>query len=245
MITHFISDLHLSEKRPDITELFIRFLRDEAKESDALYILGDLFDAWIGDDDQTDFHQQVIRALAELTQSGTPVYFIHGNRDFLIGQRFARETGVRLLAEEAVIDLYGQPTLLMHGDTLCTLDTGYQKFRRIIRNPLLLAVLTRLPLRLRRFISNKLRANSNSQRQLTKDELKRMDATDEAVVEAMSRHQVGRLIHGHTHMPDVHQHQLPDGTLGERIVLGDWYEHGSILEVTAETYLLRSESIDD
>ncbi|RUO25188.1 UDP-2,3-diacylglucosamine diphosphatase [Aliidiomarina minuta] len=245
MITHFISDLHLSEKRLDIAELFIRFLRDEATESDALYILGDLFDAWIGDDDQTDFHQYIIQALAELTRSGTPVYFIHGNRDFLIGRRFARETGIKILAEEAVVDLYGQPTLLMHGDTLCTLDTSYQRFRRIIRNPILLAIVTRLPLSLRRFISAKLRANSNSQRQLTAAQLKRMDATEDAVIDAMSRHQVERLIHGHTHMPDVHHHELPDGTLGERIVLGDWYEHGSILEVTAETYLLRSDSIDD
>lgn len=244
MITHFISDLHLSEERPDIARLFVRFLRDEAKESDALYILGDLFDAWIGDDNQTEFHQYIIQALAELTGSGTPVYFIHGNRDFLIGQRFARETGVTILAEEEVIDLYGEPTLLMHGDTLCTLDTDYQRFRRIIRNPVLLAIVTRLPLSLRRFISRKLRANSNSQGQLTAEQLKRMDATEEAVIDAMSRHQVERLIHGHTHLPDVHQHKLPDGTLAERIVLGDWYEHGSILEVTADTYLLRSDSVD-
>ncbi|MGX5914572.1 UDP-2,3-diacylglucosamine diphosphatase [Aliidiomarina sp. Khilg15.8] len=239
MITYFISDLHLSNERPDITGLFERFLAEQARGADALYILGDLFDAWIGDDDQTPFHQRVITALANLTATGVPVYFIHGNRDFLIGERFARETGVVLLPEEACVDLYGTPTLIMHGDTLCTLDTGYLRFRKIIRNPVLLALLSRLPLTLRRYIARRLRAESKSQKTLTEADLVRMDATEEAVQDAFKRHQVRRLIHGHTHQPHVHQHHLPSGDTAERIVLGDWYEHGSILEVSADGFLLQ------
>lgn len=241
MITYFVSDLHLNNERPDITGLFEQFLQNEARNADALYILGDLFDAWIGDDDQTAFHRRVITALAKVTASGVPVYFIHGNRDFLIGERFAAETGVILLPEEARIDLYGTPTLIMHGDTLCTLDTGYLRFRKIIRNPLLLRFLSWLPLGFRRYIATRLRAGSKSQKELSEADLTRMDATDEAVEEALSRHQVTRLIHGHTHRPHVHQHQLPSGKTAERIVLGDWYEHGSVLEVHAEGFKLRQE----
>lgn len=241
MITYFISDLHLSDERPDITGLFEQFLQNEARKADALYILGDLFDAWIGDDDQTSFHRRVISAIARLTASGVPAYFIHGNRDFLIGERFARETGVILLPEEACIDLYGTPTLIMHGDTLCTLDTSYLRFRKIIRNPWLLAVLTRLPLAFRRYIARRLRAESKSQKPLSDSDLVRMDATEEAVQDAFRRHQVRRLIHGHTHQPCIHQHPLPSGETGTRIVLGDWYEHGSVLEVSADNLQLHQE----
>lgn len=242
MITYFVSDLHLSNERPEITGLFEQFLQHEACNADALYILGDLFDAWIGDDDKTAFHRRVIAALAKVTASGVPVYFIHGNRDFLIGERFAAETGVILLPEETCVDLYGTPTLIMHGDTLCTLDTGYLRFRKLIRNPLLLSLLSRLPLRLRRYIAKRLRAESKSQKVLSEADLTRMDATDDAVEEALSRHQVRRLIHGHTHRPKVHQHQLSSGETAERIVLGDWYEHGSVLEVHAEGFRLRQET---
>jgi UDP-2,3-diacylglucosamine hydrolase len=239
MTTRFISDLHLSATRPDITELFEHFLQHEARQSDALYILGDLFDAWIGDDDLTPFHVQVMDALRDFTSQGIPTYFIAGNRDFLIGTRFARYTGVTLLPETCVVDLYGTPTLLMHGDTLCTLDTGYLRFRKIIRQPWLIKVLTALPLSWRRGIANRLRRSSKSQQPLTADQLATMDAQPEAVRDAMQTHQVSRLIHGHTHRPGVHQHALHDGSTGERIVLGDWYEQGSILDVDAHSYNLR------
>lgn len=243
MTTRFISDLHLSVERPDITALFKRFLEQEARSSDALYILGDLFDAWIGDDDVTPFHQEVITALRELTSHGVPVYFIAGNRDFLIGRRFAEQTGVTLLPESKVIDLYGVPTLIMHGDTLCTLDKGYLRFRRIIRNRFLLGFLTRLPLQWRRTIARKLRSGSKSQQPLSQSQLSIMDATTEGVHAALVEHQVTRLIHGHTHRPGVHQHPVPGLGAVERIVLGDWYEQGSILDVTPTDFDLRSQSL--
>lgn len=243
MITRFISDLHLSAERPDITELFKRFLKQEARTSDALYILGDLFDAWIGDDDLTPFHQEVITALRELTDSGVPVFFIAGNRDFLIGKRFARMTGVSMLPESAVVDLYGVPTLIMHGDTLCTLDTGYLRFRKIIRNRGLLSLLTRLPLTWRRAIARALRSNSKSQQPLSAEQLSIMDATEEGVQSALKSHQVTRLIHGHTHQPGVHHHHIAALGEAQRIVLGDWYEQGSILEVTPTGYSLRTEAL--
>lgn len=243
MTTRFISDLHLSAERPDITELFKRFLAQEARYSDALYILGDLFDAWIGDDDLTPFHEEVIAALRELTNEGVPVYFIAGNRDFLIGSRFANATGITLLPESKVIDLYGVPTLIMHGDTLCTLDTSYLRFRKIIRNRLLLALLTRLPLSWRRKIAKKLRSGSKSQQPLSEQQLIIMDATNEGVEAAFKRHGVTRMIHGHTHRPAVHQHTVAGVGDAERIVLGDWYEQGSILDVTADGFALRSQPL--
>ncbi|RUO32242.1 UDP-2,3-diacylglucosamine diphosphatase [Aliidiomarina sedimenti] len=244
MSTLFISDLHLSAERPDITGLFIHFLQHEARQADALYILGDLFDAWIGDDDLTPFHCRVINALRALTDSDVAVYFIAGNRDFLIGRRFARMTGVTLLPESAVIDLYGSATLIMHGDTLCTLDTGYLRFRKVIRNRVLLTLLTRLPLAWRRALAAKLRSGSASQQPLSDEQLRRMDATEEAVQAALGTSAATRLIHGHTHRPDIHQHQLPDGQQATRIVLGDWYEQGSILAVHPDnTFELRNEPL--
>ncbi|MRJ41127.1 MULTISPECIES: UDP-2,3-diacylglucosamine diphosphatase [Idiomarina] len=232
--TWFIADLHLSPARPDITALFLQFLRQQAPNADALYILGDLFDAWIGDDDNSDFAQSIQAALAELTQQGVAVYFIAGNRDFLIGPSFAKRTGVTLLPEASVIDLYGCRTLIMHGDSLCTDDVSYQRFRRIIRHPWLTKLLLRLPLAWRMRIANKLRANSATQKPLTDAQLKIMDVNQHAVVEAMQQHQVQWLIHGHTHRPNIHQVALANQALAQRIVLGDWYQQGSWLAVTAQ-----------
>jgi len=243
MITRFISDLHLSPSRPDMTALFVTFLRSEARESDALYILGDLFDYWIGDDDQTPFHRHIIQELRQLTDSGVPCYFIAGNRDFLIGQRFAKKAGLTLLPELFIADIYGTPTLLLHGDTLCSDDIGYQRFRKVIRNPLLLGLAKRLPLKWRRGLAHKLRSGSKSNQPLSAEQLKKMDATEVAVQDAFSRYNIKRIIHGHTHQPNVHEHQLASGQIGTRIVLGDWYEQGSILEVTADTFILRSEAL--
>jgi len=232
--TWFIADLHLSPARPDITALFLQFLRQQAPNADALYILGDLFDAWIGDDDNSDFAQSIQAALAELTQQGVAVYFIAGNRDFLIGPSFAKRTGVTLLTEASVIDLYGCRTLIMHGDSLCTDDVSYQRFRRIIRHPWLTKLLLRLPLAWRMRIANKLRANSATQKPLTDAQLKIMDVNQCAVEEAMQQHQVQWLIHGHTHRPNIHQVTLANQALAQRIVLGDWYQQGSWLAVTAQ-----------
>lgn len=241
MTTLFISDLHLSAERPDITALFERFLQNEARHCDALYILGDLFDAWIGDDDLTPFHRRVIDALANLTSAGVPTYFIAGNRDFLIGSRFAKMTGVTILPETYEIDLYGVPTVLLHGDTLCTLDTGYLRFRRIIRHPLLLGFLTRLPLSWRRGIANRLRRSSKSQQPLSAEQLARMDATEDGVQQLLvSYPRAQRIIHGHTHQPNRHHHTHPDDAAVERIVLGDWYEQGSVLSITPTALTLQS-----
>lgn len=224
MNTLFISDLHLNPERPEMVALFRRFMRGPAREADALYILGDLFDYWIGDDDQTPFHQQVISEIRNLTDSGTPCYFIAGNRDFMIGRRFARESGIKILPEPSVIDLYGQPTVLLHGDTLCTNDKAYLRFRKIIRNPVLLSFLRHLPLSLRRKLARHLQSGSKTQQPLTQAQLERMDATHAAVEQTMQQHECRLLIHGHTHRPATHQH--PTGT---RIVLGDWYQQGSVL----------------
>ena len=243
MTTRFISDLHLSAERPDITALFKRFLEQEARYSDALYILGDLFDAWIGDDDLNPFHEEVIAALRKLTSQGVPVYFIAGNRDFLIGSRFAAATGITLLPESKVVDLYGVPTLIMHGDTLCTLDTSYLRFRKIIRNRFLLTLLTRLPLSWRRAIAKGLRGGSKSHQAHSENQLTIMDATSEGVEAALQAHGVTRLIHGHTHRPAIHHHQVAGLGEAERIVLGDWYEQGSILDVTADGFALRSQPL--
>jgi UDP-2,3-diacylglucosamine hydrolase len=232
MTTWFISDLHLSPARPDIAELFERFLQNQAQHADALYILGDLFDAWIGDDDTSDFVAAVQAALRQLTDSGVPVYFIAGNRDFLIGQRFAQITGVQLLDEPSIIDLYDTPTLILHGDTLCTDDISYQRFRKIIRQRWLQKLLLALPLSLRMRIANKLRAASKTQQPLSEQQLKIMDANEHAVREQFIQYDVQCMIHGHTHRPAIHQHRLPNGETAERIVLGDWYTQGSFLKVT-------------
>lgn len=155
MTTLFISDLHLSADRPDITACFLRFMSSEARGIDALYVLGDLFEMWIGDDDDSPFHQQIKTAFRQLTDSGVPCYFIHGNRDFLIGKRFSQETGVELLPEHTVVDLYGTPTLILHGDTLCTLDEGYQRYRKKVHNRFIQWLFFRLPLSYRQRIGRR------------------------------------------------------------------------------------------
>ena len=235
MATWFIADLHLSPARPDITALFQHFLEHQARHAEALYILGDLFDVWIGDDDTSDFATAVQAALRQLTQSGGPVYFMAGNRDFLIGKRFAQQTGVQILTEPTLIDLYGTPTLLLHGDTLCTDDVSYQRFRKVIRHPVVQRLLLCLPLRTRMSIAQRLRATSKTQQPLTEEQLKIMDANPQAVQNAFMQYQVRQMIHGHTHRPAIHQYSLPQGQIAERIVVGDWYTQGSLLKVTPAT----------
>jgi UDP-2,3-diacylglucosamine hydrolase len=225
-----ISDLHLCAQRPAILQLFIEFLNRQAGRCDALYILGDLFEAWLGDDDDAPDHARVVSALRALRDSGTAIYFMHGNRDFLIGEKFAALSGCRLLPDPSVIDLNGTPTLLMHGDTLCTDDVSYQRFRRLVRNRFSQRLFLGLPLALRRRLARRLRAQSMS-RTLEKSPAI-MDVNARSVAAVMRRHQVTRLIHGHTHRPAVHDFEI-DGRLAQRIVLGDWYAQGSVLRCDA------------
>lgn len=243
MTTWFLSDLHLSPARPDISALAFDFFRTTARHADAVYILGDLVDAWIGDDDSSEFARTLQQELRALTGSGVPTFFIAGNRDFLIGPAFAQQTGVTLLAEGTVIDLYGTPTLLLHGDSLCTDDVSYQRFRRIIRHSWVSQTLLALPLAARLWIARKLRANSSSQQPLTAQQLRIMDVNEDAVLQAFAAAGVNRMIHGHTHRPAIHHHQLPNGNSAERIVLGDWYEQGSLLCVNQHDFELSSKPL--
>ncbi|WP_313914240.1 UDP-2,3-diacylglucosamine diphosphatase [Tahibacter sp.] len=228
MTTLFISDLHLDDERPYITELFEQFLGGEAREAQALYILGDLFESWIGDDDDAPLAQRVQGALAELSRSGVATYFMAGNRDFLVGPRFAQRSGVTLLDDPARIDLAGVPTLLMHGDTLCTDDVAYQKFRAQVRDPAWQQAFLAQPLEQRRAFAAQARAQSRLHTGSAMAQI--MDVTDTAVHDALRIGGAQRLIHGHTHRPARHRVDLGD-RVAERIVLGDWYEQGSVLRI--------------
>lgn len=226
--TLFIADLHLCAEEPAITAGFLAFLRRDARQAGALYILGDLFEAWIGDDDPDPLHAEIAAALCELQQFNVPCYFIHGNRDFLLGKRFAAASGMTLLPEEQVLEIYGRRILIMHGDTLCTDDEGYQHFRRKVHQPWLQKLFLLLPLFIRQRIALNMRAGSkqaNSSKDVTI-----MDVNAAAVQATMTRHQVHCLIHGHTHRPAVHQLKV-DNQPAERIVLGAWHSDGSMIRV--------------
>lgn len=229
--TLFIADLHLESDRPDISDLFCHFLAGQAREADALYILGDLFEVWIGDDNPCPFHAHIAAQIKALSDSGVPVYFIHGNRDFTIGKRFAKESGMTILPEAIVVDLYGNNTLIMHGDSLCTLDVAYQKFRKKSRKKWWQAIMLSLPLFYRKKMARDIRNRSKESKQTI--DLTIMDVTQEEVEIQMQNFGVTRLIHGHTHRPAIHHFDV-NGQTFERIVLGDWYEQGSILTVTAQ-----------
>ncbi|WES69645.1 UDP-2,3-diacylglucosamine diphosphatase [Superficieibacter sp. HKU1] len=231
MATLFIADLHLCTEEPAITAGFLRFLAGDAREADALYILGDLFEAWIGDDDPVPLHREIAAAIKPLVDSGVPCYFIHGNRDFLLGKRFARESGMILLAEEKVLNLYGRKVLILHGDTLCTDDAGYLAFRAKVHQPWLQKLFLALPLFVRQRIAAKMRANSKAANSTKSLEI--MDVNPQAVVKAMERHRVQWMIHGHTHRPAVH-HLTANDEPACRVVLGAWHCEGSMVKVTPE-----------
>ncbi|MEE3168703.1 MAG: UDP-2,3-diacylglucosamine diphosphatase [Pseudomonadota bacterium] len=219
MTTLFISDLHLEESRPDITRAFLAFLEEKATGVESLYILGDFFEAWIGDDERTPLQEQVAGALRQLSDSGTRVFLMHGNRDFLIGEDFCARAGATLLDDPTVIDLYGTPTLLMHGDSLCTADVEYQKFRANMRNPQWQQMILQRPLKDRQQMARQLREISMAKNQGKEEFI--MDVTPEEVVKDMEHHGVQRMIHGHTHRPAVHE-LIANGQPAQRIVLGDW-----------------------
>ncbi len=231
MATLFIADLHLQIEEPAITAGFLRFLQGEARHADALYILGDLFEAWIGDDDPNPLHREIAIAIKALVDSGVPCFFVHGNRDFLLGKRYARDCGMTLLAEETVLDLYGRNILIMHGDTLCTDDTGYLAFRAKVHNPWIQTLFLALPLFIRSRIAAKMRAGSkaaNSSKSMTI-----MDVNPQAVASVMAKHQVQWLIHGHTHRPYMHDLTVNDKP-AHRVVLGAWHTEGSMIKVTPD-----------
>lgn len=223
-----ISDLHLEEKRPDITRAFLLFLATRARQAEALYILGDFFEVWIGDDGMTPFQHEIAGALRELSEAGTRIYLMHGNRDFLIGKRFCREAGCILLSDPHKVQMNGEPVLLMHGDSLCTLDVGYMKLRRWLRNPLSLLILRNLPLSTRQKLARKLRNESRAQTRMKASEI--VDVTPQEVAKVMAAHGVRTLIHGHTHRPAVHELEV-NGQPARRIVLGDWDHQGWALQV--------------
>lgn len=237
-VTLFISDLHLDGERPDITTQFLEFLEREARQAQALYILGDLFEAWIGDDDPDPDKRRVIEALRSLTQGGVPVFFIHGNRDFLIGRKFAAETGAKLLPDGTMIELHGKRVLLMHGDTLCIDDPDYQRLRKIVRNPLVQFVLRRLSLARRQQLAARMRAGSKKHiESMDRSKPQIMDVNQDAVRRTFETEHADVIVHGHTHRPAIHQVLLGDRTV-QRVVLGDWYEQGSVLRWTDQGFEL-------
>jgi UDP-2,3-diacylglucosamine hydrolase len=237
MSTLFIADLHLDEARPEITALFEHFLAsDEARSASAFYILGDLVEAWIGDDDDAELPTRIATATRALSDSGVPVYFMAGNRDFLLGERFAERAGMTLLDDGAVHDIEGTPTLLMHGDVLCTDDVEYQAVRAQVRTDAWKQQILSMPLEARRAFAAKARSDSKARTGQTDETI--MDVNQGAVEAALRHTGVHRLIHGHTHRPAIHPFAF-DGANAERIVLGDWYDHGSVLAIDGDRLDLR------
>lgn len=234
-VTYFIADLHLAENRPDITACFLSFLKNEAIKAQKLYILGDLFEVWFGDDYQTTLTESVASALSSLNETGTAIYFIHGNRDFILGEKFAKRATMTLLPEKCMIDLYGENALIMHGDTLCTKDIDYQKFRKKSRSWWWLGFMTNLPLFIRKKIAKNYRNKSKNAQQHKSLDI--MDVTDAEVVKELETFNCQLLIHGHTHRPNIHQHYA-NGKTAKRIVLGDWYEQGAWLKVSKDECVL-------
>ena len=226
MATLFISDLHLESERPDISKQFLAFMEEEAREAEELYILGDLFEAWVGDDDPNAHYFRIKRAIRKLVDSGVPVYFLHGNRDFMVGQEFANETGVKILEDPYKVTLYGQKTLLSHGDILCTDDVQYQRVRKMVRDPEWQRNMRSKPLKERLRIAQE--ARRQSLEQTINMSLEIMDVNQQAVEKVIRHYNVDVLLHGHTHRPDVHVVDLGNRK-AKRIVLGDWYTQGSVV----------------
>ncbi|MCL1049446.1 UDP-2,3-diacylglucosamine diphosphatase [Shewanella abyssi] len=227
MRTLFVGDLHLSAGRPDITQAFLTFLETQLVDTDALYILGDLFEVWVGDDIAEPFADQLADAI-KLASQRLPVYFIHGNRDFLIGSSFAKRSGMTLLPEVYLLNLYGIDTVILHGDSLCTLDKPYQRFRAFRNFAWAKWLYAHLPKSKRLGIAAKLRSRSQSSNQQKSDSI--MDVEPDAVIELLDSTKTQQMIHGHTHRPAIHQ--LAHGK--RRIVVGDWYDQGSMLCVSQD-----------
>ena len=242
MTTLFVSDLHLDPERPAITELFGRFLDGEARDADALYILGDLFEAWVGDDDPSEAGTFVAARLKALADAGVPTYFIRGNRDFLLGDAYAKRAGMTILPDPAVILLQGEPTLILHGDLLCSDDTAYQQFRTQTRDPRWQAQFLAQPLAARLAFAAQARAASKArygELQASGQSETITDVTPATVQDWFARFGVTRMIHGHTHRPAIHD----EGDCATRIVLGDWYQQGSVLRASEDGFDLTALSL--
>lgn len=226
--TVFIADLHLDEVREDITQLFFAVLDSfQSQQVKRCYILGDLFEYWLGDDCQTPLTQKVAEKIRQTADRGCAFYFIHGNRDFLLRSQYAKACNMTLLDEYEVIDLYGTPTLIAHGDTFCTDDIDYMLFRNKVRSEDWQRKILRLPKFIRRLKAKQLRKQSGKAKQIKTTAI--MDVNQKTVETVMKNSHVLQLIHGHTHRPAVHQDFNVDGSPAVRYVLGDWYQQGSIL----------------
>jgi len=238
MGTLFISDLHLCEDRPQTTALFKKFMREIASGADSLFILGDLFEYWVGDDqlDHDPLARSVASSLAQLAKAGTPVYFMHGNRDFLIGERFAHEAGLSILSDPTEIVIDGEALLLMHGDTLCTDDLAYQQYRRQVRDPEWQASVLATPYEDRVGLARNIRSRSDVAKTTKADAI--MDVNLNSVSAVLRTQQYPTLIHGHTHRPARHEHVV-DGKRCTRWVLADWHESGAALELAPKGFVVR------
>lgn len=222
----FASDVHLSAHRPEAVAAFLRFLSGPVRRADRLFLLGDVFDLWLGDDDHRIPHPEVEAALAETVSSGIPVDLMHGNHDFLLGWEFAERTGCRLIDEPHVIEVGGERTVLLHGDSLCTRDVEYQAFRRYARDPENQRNFIARPIEDRAHEAARIRATSDSRTNLKPEDI--MDVTEDEVVRVLCESDATRMIHGHTHRPAVHEIDLASGP-ATRFVLGDWYDRGTML----------------
>ena len=237
MKTLFLSDLHLEDGRPEAVAWLTGFLGGPAREADAVYILGDLFEYWIGDDALSRTARTLAGSARELADRGVPIGFVHGNRDFLLGAAYAAQAGFDLLPETVALDLYGTPAVLLHGDTLCTDDHEYQAVRAQTRDPAWQRQLLSMSVEERLELARNARDASKTHTGNTAAEI--MDVNPQAVLEAFEASGAHLMIHGHTHRPAVHEVPLADGTTARRIVLADWYDHGSYLEVTPEGFVSR------
>lgn len=231
----FISDVHLAAERPETTAAFLAFLKGPARKAESLWILGDLFDQWLGDDDDRSPHPDIEAGLAALTDAGIPVNAMHGNHDFLLGPDFAERTGCRLLTEPFIADIADVPVILLHGDSLCTRDIEYQAFRRYTRDLENQRRFLSLPMETRIREAQGLRSASKSRSRLKAEDI--MDVTLEEVVRTFAQYESMLMIHGHTHRPAIHDLNTPSGP-ARRIVLGDWYEQGTVLIQDDEGYRL-------
>ncbi len=233
----FVSDVHLDTTAADATQQFLTFLREQAAGAEALYILGDLFEAWVGDDDEEPGNRRVCAALRELTEAGVACFALHGNRDFLLGPGFSARSGCRVLTDPISLELAGERVLLTHGDALCTDDHSYQELRSIVRDPAWQQRFLALPRAHRELLADEARAGSRRHTARTVPDI--MDVNPAAVVAAFRAAGVSRIIHGHTHRPGVHRLEV-DGRPAQRIVLGAWYEQGSFLRYERGEYELRT-----
>ena len=240
MTSYFISDLHLDESRPEVTRAFFQCLEKWAGNCDALYILGDFFEVWIGDDDDAKLSQEIIQQLKIFSASKSALYIMHGNRDFLMGDHFCALTGAQLLPDPTVINLYGKNTLLLHGDSLCIDDTEYMTFRQQARSKAWQEQLLAQPLAARRALAQQLREKSQSMNALKAEDI--MDVNPDEVLSIMEQYSVTQMIHGHTHRPKRHKLSV-NHSPAERIVLGDWCQQGWVLVATPESLELQHFSL--